>query len=114
MDNNTVQSFLVGVVGVNTLATFSVAFFVGLSWGDLIRWRAEIDKTVAGHAAELEALRKTEAAAAVQDAQLTRQGELIKLLGQRTHDLRNILTASSLASKGQDLKGFDQPVTGGD
>lgn len=113
MDNSTVQSFLVGVVGINTLATFSVAFFVGLSWGDLIRWRAGIDKTVADHAAEIEALRKAEAAAAVQDAQLVRQGELIKALGQRTHDLRNILTASALVPPGREMKGFDQPISGG-
>ena len=116
MDNGILQGLVAGVVGLNTLATFGLAFAIGCYKGNLDEWRRLTDTTLHDHKEQIATIRQQDTKQVLIDAQLTRQLDLIKLLGKRTHDLKNVLTAAMLQRGVQnvEMQGFDEPVSGGD
>lgn len=114
MENSTTQSLLAGVIGINTIATFTLAYLIGCYKGGLDTWRKKVDEEQQAMKTEISAIHKQDVRNVTVDTQLTRQTELIKLLGKRTHDLRNVLAGLALIPKTADMSGFEEPVSGGD
>jgi len=113
MDANLLQGIVSVVVGLNTIATFSLAFMVGVYKGDLDRWRKGVDEVSVEVKAQIGSMQEHDVRQAKLDSQMVRQEALIKLLGKRTHDLRNILQAAQLVKDFSKLASFDEPVSEG-
>lgn len=113
MDANTVQGIVGAVVGLNTIATFTLAFIVGVYKGDLDRWRKDVDDRAIENKTQIGLIQNHDVRQAKLDTQMARQETLIKLLGKRTHDLRNILQSAQLVKDLSKLTSFDEPISEG-
>lgn len=112
METNSLQEMVMAVVGLNTVATFGMAFAIGAYKGNLDQWRLGVQQKIDEHTAAIAAIHQQDVRQALVDAQINRQSGLIELLGKRTHDLRNVLTTARLVTDKIPMPGFDEPVTG--
>ena len=113
MDSNLVQGIVGAVVGLNTVATFTLAFYIGFYKGDLDRWRKDVDERAIDNKSQIAMLQSHDVRQAKLDTQMAQQEKLVRLLGKRTHDLRNILTAAQLIKDVSKLSSFDEPISEG-